>query len=209
MFAKWLKTGLSQKGKTARELASLLGYNESTVSRMAKGQRKIFADEVPIISAYICTPPPFEYNPSDSHGDLIIDGNRGVQVMGQIDYNHWAETIKPSRPQTIPHATNQEFAGLEQKGFELRHDISGFNEGAVLNTVSFSSTRETPLPGDYIVTKVQRHEFIQVRLIVAKQKAGKVVLIDAFNNEEYTLDASSKFEFLGLVIGAYYNFFPS
>lgn len=207
MFNEWLKKGLSQKGKTARELADLLGYAESTVSRMAAGKRKIYADELEIISSYICMEPPFEYNPNEADRDLNGFVNKGVPIVGEINHTHWVEEIKPLEGQTIPMSRLPQFAGMKQVGFTLRHDAKDMKEGLSLNTVDFHENRATPLPGDYIVIKVKRSGFLQVRLIYVQQSGRSISLIDAYNGEEYTDKSTEEFEFLGLVIGAYMNFY--
>mgnify|MGYP001033910366 CR=1 FL=1 len=57
-YRQWLADGLKKPGKSAQGLAKKLGRNPSVVTRMTGGTRRIHAEEIPVISAYIEEPAP-------------------------------------------------------------------------------------------------------------------------------------------------------
>ena len=52
-YAKWLSDGLNKPGKNAMGLANALEVHRSAIYKMISGERKINANELPIIAKYL------------------------------------------------------------------------------------------------------------------------------------------------------------
>ena len=57
MDIEWIRTGLQRPGKNQAGLARALGINPAGVTRILKGERRIRADELTRIEAYLGAPP--------------------------------------------------------------------------------------------------------------------------------------------------------
>lgn len=91
-YAHWIRTGLSKPDKTKGGLAKALGVHQSQITRMITTvgkARKIQIEELPIIAAYLESPPPggpavveepqFEAEAPDEASD-----QRTVKVVGYV-----------------------------------------------------------------------------------------------------------------------------
>lgn len=201
MYPEWLKKGLSKKGKSGRELASLLDKSESAVSRMASGKSKIKAIELPIIANYIGEQIPKGDCPAvDMQGFATQEIH--ASLVGSVSLHTWSEPARQYNAEPIPARTCEQYRHLSQYALVLDDDIAGYTTGSYVVWVNFSEVRAKPQPGDLLIVKKTSQSLCQYRLVKARRNGAGSSIFD-YGTERGCDEMEN--EVIGLAI-AIYNF---
>ena len=90
---EWVRSRLSQTGKTQRELAAGVGLDPSAVSRLLDGRRRLRADEIPKFRAFFEQTAPHTTNPPSRPSSSTTADDAQVP---------WLPSKKQSRPGPRP-----------------------------------------------------------------------------------------------------------
>lgn len=108
----WIEEGLKQPGKTQIGLASALGRAPSMVTDLLKGRRRLKADEVDRIAAYLDVVPP-----RSLPTEVEIIGIAGAGPFGEVDFSSSQGGLGTAAAQ--PGATDSTKA-VEVRGTSMR-----------------------------------------------------------------------------------------
>lgn len=86
---EWVRSRLSQTGKTQRELAAGVGLDPSAISRLLDGGRRLRADEIPKFRAF------FEQTASHTTSPSPLPGRTTTAADAEVP---WLPSKKQSRP---------------------------------------------------------------------------------------------------------------
>jgi len=197
VYKEWLHYGLGKKGKSGKGLASYLGIQPSTVSRMLSGKRRIFASELEGISRYIEEPIPLVTNPYPSK-----EVNQ-MLILGFINKGIWFD-LKQQTPiyEDIP---NIPVDGLKAKQFAyvLTYDCHTHLKDSYLITILPHEVNKTFKDNDIVVIERTRDDLSQYILAQVSEADGKLSFFDL----DSRIDRMTKIEeedlfICGLVIGS-------
>lgn len=105
MSTEWIAQGLKKAGKSRKGLAEALGRFPSAITDLLAGKRRLKADEIAVIAAYLDIDPPF--GPGDLPGTVPVVGyvGAGAEAVlfseGQIDPNDRVAAPKGATEQTV------------------------------------------------------------------------------------------------------------
>lgn len=174
MYREWLRTGLAKPGKSGKGLARHLGVSEPVVSRMLSGKRKIKADELPAIAAYLEEAPPripsgevgivAEYGQRNDNQPTLNNHSRVTRLLegrGVIAPGHWREggVEVPVQKIPIPAHPDPRLANFDQYYCQILIDNNKFPI-----CVPFDEIRSAPLHGDLVHVVRQRGDMFEESL---------------------------------------------
>lgn len=176
-YAKWVRDALDADPNLSRAgLSRHLGHggDRSRVSRMLDGTRRIRADEIPEIAAYLGVPPP-------GMGADTPAPTRPVPVDGTITGHQWSEKsgrkLMRAAP-AIPPRLDARYPQHQQVAFEMADDCerASLLGGDYVIGMSPRDLRREPQPGDLVVTRRERAGLEQFALARAVAQGARTDL---------------------------------
>lgn len=125
---RWINEGLKKPGKTKKGLAEALGRFPSAATELLRGNRKIAANEIPIIAAYLDEPPPaipgMEFKPAPELR-LAAEGRlQLVTVVGPVQAGAFIpiDEFDQSEPETFYEPADPDFPRARRTAFDVIGD---------------------------------------------------------------------------------------
>jgi len=163
----WLKTGLRQPGKSARDLATALKVHPSQISRLLRGERDLKIGELIIVMDYLDMPLPKGF-PLVSTAKAV----NHVQIRGELAEGVWRDNamVEPAHHSCVAALHSSQYPAEEQFAFILADDHAKTfaPRGAYILCVSFDTARRPPLRGDIIV--------VEERFSIQSDSKGNTIL---------------------------------
>lgn len=152
LLAVWLDTGLNKPDKTNSELGRLLGVGPSEVSKMRrdKNRRRILADQLFIISAYIEEPIP------QMNDTSVVPPPRSIPILGEAGRQVWYEEDPiPDSSRQLPYIPNDRYGELSHFATRIVGDATNviLPEGAYAIYVPYWDARKHLTDKDFVLFK--------------------------------------------------------
>jgi hypothetical protein len=125
---RWIEAGLAKPGKSKKGLASALGRFPSAVTNLIRGNRRIAADELPLIAAYLEEPPPsipgLEFLPKAEVTRATEGHLRPVTVVGPVQAGAFIpiDEFDQSEPETFYEPADPDFPRARRTAFDVIGD---------------------------------------------------------------------------------------
>jgi hypothetical protein len=172
-YTAWIRKGLGKPGKSQKGLAASLGVVPSVVSKMLNGRRKLKADEVAVVAAYLEIDPP---NSPREHLRTKF-AVRTIPLRARLEVGVWRRIGRGVMDTTlIPASPDPRVANFEQYSVALDGVEYAGMPGRYAICVPYGDLRQTPRDGDLLHVVVKNGDLQQELLLIAKD--GKLTLPD-------------------------------
>lgn len=123
-YIEWIKTGLSQPGKTQSGLAKHLGIAHPQITQLLQGKRSLKVSEPPKIAEYLELPDPFSNTTARPELRLNENGLIPVPVIGKTEAGSFREIddMDQSEPVFISLPRDDRFPNARQMVFDVEGD---------------------------------------------------------------------------------------
>lgn len=203
MFKRWIKDGLERPGKSAKGLADALGIHQSTISKIISGERKLRADELPIIARYLEVDPPIASHKGDASVHVGLVTVTEIAARGV-----WREaSAVPMLSETlVPIVPDSRYYGMDQ--FAVRVDTADFfKAGDFAVFVPFGEIRKNPRDRDIVLIKRSRGDLVETTIRRVSMRGDVINLVSepevAGASPEVIPYDHSTTEIVGLFIGLF------
>ena len=174
----WIRAGLDKSGKTQTGLAAALGIDRAQITRLLKGSREIKVRELPLIAAYLESPPPATSGVDNDSGR----GGRSNSVTEAIEAISRGEMVivtdDDDRENEGDLVMAASFATPDKMAFIIRHCCGivcapvTLEDARRLHLTPMVAANDAPLGTAFTVTVDVRHGLTTG--ISAEQRANTV-----------------------------------
>lgn len=202
-LSEWLRHGLDKPGKQGNALASILGIDPATVSKMLTGGRVIRETELADIARYIEEPiPPLpgtktEQRVSVIHAATSLRWATPTVIIAPFQWRERSMTYQGTVE--VPLSMDERLKGVEQYVCEVQA------EGRFATCAPFRSVRQAPLNGDKVHVRRTNGSLIEDTLRTVSVQGGKTSLhLEGSGEHVLTYPPESDaYEIVGIVVGMY------
>ncbi|MCP5081099.1 MAG: helix-turn-helix domain-containing protein [Alphaproteobacteria bacterium] len=178
MLREWLKKGFKKPGKSQTGLAKVLGVDQSVVSKMASGVRKISAQELFKIARYLDEPiPASEDAQQRARNRIELGKSLGGPILnrGRVAAGVWREpaTLNQEEPEPAPIPRDPRYPHIEQYALEVEGESVNkiAQNGWTVVCVSYWQARRDMVDGDLIHVE-RKNEADQREYTLKRLKMG-------------------------------------